>query len=57
VRDFEASRFRPGQVTFDLASGGVGYARSGGALADVEPQLQSLEGQIIRGEVAVPGAP
>ena len=57
VRDFEASRFRPGQVTFDLASGGVGYARSGGALADVEPQLQSLKGQIIRGEVAVPGAP
>jgi basic membrane protein A len=56
VRDFQASRFRSGEVTFDLAAGGVGYSRSGGALADVEPELQSLEGQIVRREIAVPGA-
>lgn len=46
-----------GQTVYDLKSGGVGYATSGGFVTDIEPQLQAAEAKIISGEIKVPTTP
>ena len=43
-----------GATTYDLASGGVDYATSGGFVDDIADQLDELKQQIIDGEIEVP---
>jgi basic membrane protein A and related proteins len=49
--------FEGGYHTFDLASGGVGYATSGGFVDDIQAQLDDLSQQIIDGTITVPTTP
>ena len=49
--------FRGGPQTFDLASGGIDYATSGGFVDDIADQLDEFKQQIIDGEIEVPTAP
>jgi basic membrane protein A and related proteins len=46
-----------GFVTYDLASGGVDYATSGGFVDDISDQLDDYKQQIIDGEIEVPVEP
>ena len=46
-----------GATTYDLASGGVDYATSGGFVDDIAADLDELKQQIIDGEIEVPEAP
>jgi basic membrane protein A and related proteins len=46
-----------GVQTFDLASGGVDYATSGGFVDDIADQLEEYKQQIIDGEIEVPTTP
>jgi basic membrane protein A len=46
-----------GNVTYDLASNGVGYSTSGGYVDDVKDQIDEAAEQIKSGEVKVPTAP
>jgi basic membrane protein A len=43
-----------GQHVYDLKSGGVGYATSGGFVDDIKPQLEAAKAKIISGEIKVP---
>ena len=45
-----------GATTYDLESGGVDYATSGGFVDDIADQLDDLKQQIIDGEIEVPEA-
>ncbi|MCE2526917.1 MAG: BMP family ABC transporter substrate-binding protein [Actinomycetia bacterium] len=49
--------FEGGYRTFDLAIDGVGYATSGGHVADISDQLEDLKAQVVSGAIAVPQAP
>ena len=49
--------FRGGPQTFDLASGGIDYATSGGFVDDIADQLDEFKQQIIDGEIEVPTTP
>jgi basic membrane protein A len=57
ISAFQKGEFRAGQMRFDLATGGVDLARSGGALDDISAELQTFRDQIIRGEITVPAQP
>ena len=46
-----------GATSYDLASGGVDYATSGGFVDDIAADLDELKQQIIDGEIDVPDAP
>ncbi len=46
-----------GNVTYDLASDGVGYSTSGGFVDDIKDQIDAAAEQIKSGEVKVPTAP
>jgi len=58
VFDFVAGvtqgRFSSGIRRFDLASGGVGYATSGGRIDDLVPELETYRKKIIDGSLIVP---
>lgn len=43
-----------GQHTYDLKSGGVGYATSGDFVKDIVPQLEAAKAKIVSGEIKVP---
>ena len=43
-----------GTVRFDLKTGGVGFATSGGKIDDIKSQLDDLQKQIIDGTITVP---
>ena len=47
----------PAATTFDLESEGVGYSTTGGAVDDIEDQLEDLKQQIIDGTITVPTTP
>ncbi|MXX01123.1 MAG: BMP family ABC transporter substrate-binding protein [Acidimicrobiia bacterium] len=49
--------FDGGYRTFDLSVDGVGYATSGGHVADIADQLDDLKAQVISGAITVPQAP
>ncbi len=49
--------FEGGYHTFDLESGGVGYAKSAGIVDDIKTQLDDLGQQIIDGTITVPTTP
>ncbi len=46
--------FRPGVERFDLKSGGLEVATSGGRIDDIVPRLGDLRERIISGEIVVP---
>lgn len=54
---FHRGEFRPGPLRFDLASGGVDYTTTGGALDDLRGELEAIKGQIVRGEIHVAATP
>ena len=49
--------FDGGYRTFDLSVDGVGYATSGGHVADIADQLDDLKAQVISGAITGPQAP
>ena len=49
--------FVPGNRTFGLANGGVGYARSGGFVDDISARLDAFAAEIVAGKIVVPEAP
>jgi len=57
VFDFISSvkdgKFAAGQKVYDLKSGGVGYATSGGKLDDIKTKLDEYKDKIISGEIKV----
>ncbi|GIF09923.1 BMP family lipoprotein [Actinoplanes siamensis] len=57
VKTVVENRFKPGVTTFDLKMDGVGYATSGGRVADVAPRLEQFKKQIIDGAITVPTRP
>lgn len=46
-----------GHHTYDLKSGGVGYATSGDFVKDIVPQLDAAKAKIVSGEIKVPAKP
>lgn len=56
VKSVVDNRFSAGEHRFDLASGGVGYATSGGRVDDISAQLEGYKEKIISGSVVVPTA-
>jgi basic membrane protein A len=58
VYDFFASAVNgeplTGTQVYDLKSGGVGYATSGGQIDDIQQQLEEYKQKIISGEIKVP---
>lgn len=44
-------------TTYDLKSGGVGYATSGGFIDDIKARLEELKSKIIDGSITVPDKP
>jgi basic membrane protein A len=57
VKAFLGSSLHAGRVSFDLRSGGIGFATSGGFVDDIKDRLESLEAKIVHGEITVPGTP
>jgi len=57
VKAFVGSSLHGGRVSFDLRSGGIGYATSGGSIDDIKDQLESLKAKIADGEITVPSTP
>lgn len=57
VKAVAENRFKPGITTFDLRKDGVGYATSGGQIADLVPRIEQLKKQIIDGAITVPTRP
>ncbi|MEV0170468.1 BMP family ABC transporter substrate-binding protein [Streptomyces sp. NPDC050803] len=54
VEDAHRGTFRSGELRYDLANGGVGYATSGGRLNDIAPRLEALKAKIVAGRITVP---
>ena len=57
VRAVADGTFLPGHLDYGIAEGGVGYARSGGHLDAVAPQIDEWAARIASGEVVVPEVP
>jgi basic membrane protein A len=57
IRGWAEGRFRPGEVVFDLTTGGVGYAKGNGDLAGLEGRLDELAGEVAAGRITVPDLP
>jgi basic membrane protein A len=49
--------FQPGNRTFGLANGGVGYATSGGFIDGIRERLDGFAAEIVAGRIVVPDAP
>jgi basic membrane protein A len=57
IKDFQNDSTKSGQVVFDLKSGGVDYATSGGFVDDIKTKLDGYKQQIIAGQIVVPTTP
>jgi len=57
VTAFDSGEAPTGFVTYDLSTGGVDYATSGGFVDDIKDQLDDYKQQIIDGEIEVPAEP
>ena len=57
VQAYQDGEAPTGFVTYDLESGGVDYATSGGFVDDISDQLDDYKQQIIDGEIEVPVEP
>ena len=56
IKGFLNGQFQGGTATFDLKSGGVGYATTGGFIDDIKDLLEPLKAKIIDGTITVPNA-
>jgi basic membrane protein A len=54
IKSFSEGKFAGGIQNFDLTNEGVGYATSGGFVADIATQLNDLASQIESGAIVVP---
>jgi len=54
VGEYSRGVLTPGARVFDLASGGVDLALSGGFIDDIQPQLEQFRSQIVAGDIEVP---
>ncbi len=57
IKSVVGNSFKAGATTFDLKSGGVDYATTGGKVDDIKAQLDALKAKIISGEIKVPSTP
>jgi basic membrane lipoprotein Med (substrate-binding protein (PBP1-ABC) superfamily)/DNA-binding SARP family transcriptional activator/truncated hemoglobin YjbI len=57
IAAFQRGDLVPGDLVFDLANHGVDYARSGGFIDHLVPQLEELRAAIIDGRLEVPTVP
>ena len=57
VKSFQDEALKPGFVSYNLKSDGVGYATSGGFVDDIQDQLQAEADKIKSGEIVVPSDP
>ena len=57
ISAFVDDTFAGGYRTFNLADDGVGYATSGGHVADIAAQLDDLKAQVVSGAITVPVTP
>ncbi len=58
IEEFIAGELKGGTTkVFDLSNDGVGFAKSGGYVDDIAPQLDDLKAKIVSGEITVPKAP
>jgi basic membrane protein A len=57
VRSVAEGTAEGGEAVFDLASGGVGYATSGGFVDDIKDQIDAWAARIVAGEITVPSTP
>jgi basic membrane protein A len=57
VTAFDEGEAPTGVVTYDLETGGVDYATSGGFVDDIADQIDEYKQQIIDGEIEVPSEP
>jgi basic membrane protein A len=53
----DGGTFAEGNIVYDLASDGVGYATSGGFIDDIVDQLDAFKAQIVDGTIVVPTEP
>ena len=53
----EEGTFAAGPTVYDLQTGGVGYATSGGYVDDIVDQLEAAKASIVAGDVVVPTDP
>jgi basic membrane protein A len=54
---FQDKAVKPGFVTYDLKTNGVGYATSGGFVDDIKDKLEAAKKQIEDGQITVPTDP
>lgn len=54
IEQVAAGKFKAGNTVFDLKSGGVGYATSGGQINDIKAKIDAFKAQIISGKIKVP---
>jgi basic membrane protein A len=57
IKAYVDGTLKAGHTTFDLKSGGIDYATSGGFVDDIKSQLDDLKQQIIDGTITVPTTP
>jgi basic membrane lipoprotein Med (substrate-binding protein (PBP1-ABC) superfamily)/DNA-binding SARP family transcriptional activator len=57
IVDFHRGDLPSGDLVFDLANGGVDYARSGGFIEHLVPRLEELRASIVTGRLVVPTVP
>jgi basic membrane protein A len=57
IKSVDDGKVASGNVTYDLASNGVGYSTSGGFVDDIKDQIDAAAEKIKSGEVKVPTAP
>jgi basic membrane protein A and related proteins len=57
VQAFVDGAVPSGNVTYDLASDGVGYSTSGGFIDDIKADIDAAAEKIKSGEIKVPTAP
>jgi basic membrane protein A len=57
IYDHLSGNFTGGPSEYDLASGGVGYATSGGFIDDITAEIDAYAAQIVAGDIVVPKDP
>jgi basic membrane protein A len=57
IKSVDDGSAKSGNITYDLASDGVGYSTSGGYVDDIKDQIDAAADKIKSGEVKVPTAP
>jgi basic membrane protein A and related proteins len=57
IKAAASGAFKGEIIVFDLKSGGLDYATSGGQMDDIKPQLEAFKADIISGKITVPAVP